>query len=100
MRALDAEGQYLVVGFAAGQIPKLPANLVLLRNRNLVGVDWGGWIGAHQPENQQLMADMLAAVSAGELHPVEPTAYPFERAADALRDQVERRVVGKSVLTL
>ena len=100
LRALDAEGQYLVVGFAAGQIPKLPANLVLLRNRNLVGVDWGGWIGAHQAENQQLMADMLAAVTAGELHPVEPTAYAFERAADALRDQLERRVTGKSVLTL
>lgn len=98
LRSLDDDGQYLVIGFAAGEIPRLPANQVLLRNRRVTGVDWGGWIGKHQAENRQMLHDVLAAISAGDLHPVEPKAYAFEDVASALGDQVQRKVVGKSVL--
>lgn len=98
LRSLDDDGQYLVIGFAAGGIPKLPANQILLRNRRVTGVDWGGWVGRHQAENRQMLADVVAAIAAGDLHPVEPVAYRFDDVATALRDQVERRVVGKSVL--
>jgi NADPH2:quinone reductase len=98
LRSLRDDGQLLVLGFAAGEIPRLPANQILLRNRRVTGVDWGGWVAGHQAENQAMLADVLAAIERGELHPVEPVAYPFERAADALRDQASRKVVGKSVL--
>jgi len=98
LRSLDDDGQYLVIGFAAGEIPRLPANQVLLRNRRVTGVDWGGWIGKHQAENRQMLHDVLAAISAGDLHPVEPRAYAFEDVASALGDQLQRNVVGKSVL--
>jgi NADPH2:quinone reductase len=98
LRTLVDDGQYLVVGFAAGEIPLLPANHVLLRNRRVTGVDWGGWIGAHQAENRQMLLDLCAAVDRGELHPVEPAVYRFDDVGVALRDQLERRVVGKSVL--
>lgn len=98
LRCLDDDGQYLVVGFAAGEIPRLPANQVLLRNRRVVGVDWGGWVGRHQTENRAMLAEVCAAVDRGDVHPVEPVAYPLERVAEALRAQLERRVVGKSVL--
>lgn len=98
LRTLGDDGQYLVIGFAAGEIPKLPANLVLLRNRRVTGVDWGGWIGGHQAENQAMLRDVLASIERGELHPVEPAAYPLADVATALRDQVERRVTGKAVL--
>jgi len=98
LRTLRDDGQFLVIGFASGSIPQLPANQVLLRNRRVTGVDWGGWVGQHQAENQAMLADVVAAISRGELNPVEPVAYPLDRVADALRDQFERRVTGKSVL--
>ncbi len=98
LRSLDDDGQYLVIGFAAGEIPKLPANQVLLRNRRVTGVDWGGWVGRHQEENREMLGAVVAAIAAGALHPVEPKAYAFADVATALRDQLERRVVGKSVL--
>ncbi|MDO8364089.1 MAG: NADPH:quinone oxidoreductase family protein [Actinomycetota bacterium] len=98
LRALAEDGQLLIVGFAAGQIPKLPANLVLLGNRRVVGVNWGGWFAGHVEENERMLAELLAAIERGELHPVEPMQYPLADAARALQDQVERRVAGKSVL--
>jgi NADPH2:quinone reductase len=98
LRSLRDDGQLLVVGFASGDIPTLPANQILLRNRRVTGVDWGGWTVTHGSDNQQLLADVIAAVARGELHPVEPRTYPLTDVAEALTDQVERRVVGKTVL--
>ncbi len=98
LRSLRDDGQLLVVGFAAGEIPKLPANQILLRNRRVTGVDWGGWVGGHQEENQQLLSDVVAAIDRGDLHPVEPKAYALADVAVALQDQLDRKVVGKSVL--
>lgn len=98
LRSLRDDGQLLVLGFAGGEIPRLPANQILLRNRRVTGVDWGGWVSGHQEENQQMLADVLASISQGELRPVEPVAYPLDEVARALQDQLDRKVVGKSVL--
>jgi NADPH2:quinone reductase len=98
LRSLRDDGQLLVIGFAGGEIPKLPANQILLRNRRVTGVDWGGWTVTHAAENAQLLADVIAAAGRGEIHPVEPRSYPLVDVAEALTDQIERRVVGKSVL--
>jgi NADPH2:quinone reductase len=88
----------LVIGFTSGSIPQLPANQILLRNRRVTGVDWGAWSAKEPAANQAMLGEIVAAIDAGTLHPVEPTAYPFEDAARALEDQLERRVVGKTVI--
>ena len=98
LRSLREDGQFLVIGFASGEIPKLPANHVLLRNRRVTGVDWGAWVGRNPAANQQLVGEVLAMIAAGVLHPVEPVSYAFEDAAQALADQQNRKVVGKAAL--
>ncbi|MCU1397218.1 MAG: hypothetical protein JWN62_327 [Acidimicrobiales bacterium] len=100
LRSLRDDGQFLVIGFASGDIPQLPANQVLLRNRRVTGVEWGGWVLKHPEENQRMVQQILAKIVAGELDPVEPTSYAFEDAATALADQQNRRVVGKAVLVV
>jgi NADPH2:quinone reductase len=97
LRALGEDGNLIVIGFVAG-IPRFPANQILLRNRRVTGVDWGGWAGRNPDRNHELMTEVLALIAAGELHPVEPTAYPLDAAARALTDLAERRVAGKAVL--
>ena len=100
LRALRDDGQFLVIGFASGTIPQLPANQVLLRNRRVTGVEWGGWVAKHPEENQRMVGEILAKIVAGELSPVEPTSYAFDDAAVALADQQNRNVVGKAVLVV
>jgi NADPH2:quinone reductase len=98
LRALRVGGRYLVLGFAAGDIPRLPANQVLLNNRTVVGVDWGAWTMQHPDEHRALLDELLGMVGDGRLHPVEPTAYPLAEASRALIDLAERKVSGKVVL--
>lgn len=97
LRALNAQGQYLVVGFVAG-IPRLPANFVLLLNRSVIGIDWGAWAGRNPAENRAMLHEVFDAVASGRLRPVEPVAWPMSRAAGAMRDLQERRVAGKVAL--
>jgi len=98
LRAMALFGRYLVIGFASGTIPRLPLNQVLLRNRSIVGVDWGAWAMANGLANLNLLGDALAMVERGRLHPVAPTAYPLADVARALDDVEQRRVAGKVVL--
>lgn len=98
LRAMGEFGRLCIIGFARGDIPKLPTNQVLLRNRSVVGVDWGAWGMAHPREQRVLLADTLAMVETGRLTPPEPTSYPLDRVADALSDLLEHRLVGKAVL--
>ena len=97
LRALTDDGNLIVIGFVAG-IPRLPANQILLRNRRVTGVDWGGWASRNPARNQELIGEILAMISAGRLHPVEPHTYPLEEAARALDDLAHRRVAGKVAL--
>jgi NADPH2:quinone reductase len=97
LRALGDDGQYLVIGFVAG-IPRLPANQVLLRNRRVTGVDWGGWAGKNPERNNAMLDEVMRRIARGELRPVEPTTYPLEHAAVALTDLEQRKVAGKIAL--
>ncbi len=97
LRSLGEFGKFLVIGFVAG-IPSVPLNQVLLRNRSVVGVEWGSWAMRHPNDNAALLAEVMRRIAAGELRPVEPTEYPLERTADALRDLAERRASGKLVI--
>lgn len=95
LRALGNGGRYVVIGFASGTIPSLPLNQVLLRNRKVVGVDWGAWSMGHAQEQAQLLDTLMSLVRSNELHPVEPRTYRLEQTAEALEDLAGRRVVGK-----
>lgn len=100
LRALRAGGRFCVVGFASGEIPRLPANVVLLRNRTVIGVDWGDWSRetAGPAANAALLADVLGRVGRGELHPPRPATAPLDEAGAVLTAYAERRATGKYVL--
>jgi NADPH2:quinone reductase len=98
LRALGDGGRYLVIGFASGEIPSLPLNQILLRNRSVIGIDWGIWAMTHTEAQGTLLADLLAMVADGRLDPVRPAEYPLEDVARALEDLLERRAVGKIAL--
>lgn len=97
LRAIGEDGQYLVIGFVAG-IPRLAANQVLLRNRRIIGVDWGAWSVRFPLENRAMLDEVLAAIVAGQLDPIEPATYPLDHAAEALADLERRAVTGKVAL--
>ena len=99
LRSLGIDGKLLVIGFAAGQIPRLPTNQVLLNNRMIIGVDWGAWRSQHPGLQSQLMGELMSLYDSGQLHLLEPTEYPLESAAIALADVNQRRATGKVVLT-
>jgi NADPH:quinone reductase len=98
LRALGDRGRYLVIGFAAGPIPSIPLNQVLLRNRTVIGIDWGIWAMQHAAEQRVLLNDLLEMVADGSIDPVHPTEYPLDDVARALEDLLGRRVVGKAAL--
>jgi NADPH2:quinone reductase len=98
LRALTWMGRYLVIGFAGGEIPKLPANQVLLNNRTVVGIDWGAWTMRDAAGNQDLLTELMGLAGSGELSPVEPTEYPLDDVVRALTDLQDRMVAGKVVL--
>ena len=100
LRALNAGGRLCVLGFASGEIPRLPMNVVLLRNRSIIGVDWGDWSrgGGGPDASRDLFADVLAQISQGEIHLPAPQSVPLAEAGRLLRRFGERGVAGKYVL--
>ena len=98
LRSLGWEGRYLVVGFAAGDIPKIPLNLVLLKSCDIRGVLWGSWT-VRDPKGQlALMKDIAAWCAEGKLSAHVYAAYPLAETAAALKAIAERKVMGKIVL--
>jgi NADPH2:quinone reductase len=98
LRALAPNGRFLVIGFAGGEIPRVPFNLILLKQCQVVGVDWGGWSSKHRDGNTQLLEKLSGLLESGKLAPPEPQTYPFDQVREGLRDLMDRRVVGKAVL--
>ena len=100
LRATGWHGRYLVVGFASGEIPKLPANLALLKEASIVGVWWGTWAARHTDKMLQNMQELDAMVQDGRLRPRFSESFALDDFADAFRVIMERRVLGKVVLTI
>ena len=99
LRSIAWRGRLLVVGFAAGEIPKIPLNLTLLKGCAIVGVFWGDF-SRREPQHFAEQMDQLARWFAeGRIKPYVSARFPLERAADALRLLAERKVTGKVVLT-
>ncbi len=98
VRRLAWQGRLLVVGFASGEIPKLPLNLVLLKGCQIVGVFWGAFANREPARNRAHVEQLLQWLADGELAPHLDAVMPFEQAAAALQRLADRRARGKLVL--
>lgn len=99
LRACAWHGRYLVVGFASGDIPRLPINLTLLKEASIVGVWYGTWAEKHPDQFVKNVGELERMVDAGQLRPTYSEAFTLDNFVDAFRVITERRVLGKVVLT-
>lgn len=98
-RSIAWNGRYLVVGFAAGEIPKLPLNLPLIKGASIVGVFWGAFT-QHEPKvHEANMAELLQWFGEGKLKPHVSAHLPLERGAEGIRLLMDRKAKGKVILT-
>lgn len=98
LRLLAWGGRHLVVGFAGGDIPRIPLNLPLLKGFSIVGVYWGEFARREPERHRANMGRLLGWLSEGKLDPLVSKAYPLERAGEALRALMDRQATGKLVL--
>ena len=98
LRAMAWDGRYLVIGFAAGEIPKIPLNLVLLKSCDLRGVAWGAWTERDLAGHRANTAQLLAWEAQGKLRTHVHAVYPLAEAAEALKAIARREVKGKVIL--
>ncbi|GAB5471346.1 MAG: NADPH:quinone oxidoreductase family protein [Rhodospirillales bacterium] len=99
-RAINWKGRLLVVGFASGRIPQFPANLALLKGSSVVGVFWGAFREKEPAVNEENFRQLFKLHAEGKIKPLISETYPLERAGEALTTFIERRAVGKLVLTV
>jgi NADPH2:quinone reductase len=99
LREMAWKGRFLVVGFAAGDIPKVALNLTLLKGCAIVGVFWGSFTKKEPEANRKNNEELMRFFAQGKVKPHIHATYPLERAADALNDVMNKRVSGKVVLT-
>jgi NADPH2:quinone reductase len=99
LRDMAWNGRFLVVGFAAGDIPKVPLNLALLKGCSIVGVFWGAFTRNEPEHNRRNNEELMQLFAAGKVKPHIHATYPLERAAEALNEVLYKRVSGKVVLT-
>ncbi len=100
VRAMAWQGRFLVVGFASGDIPKLPLNLLLVKGVAAIGVFWGESVVRDPARHRANMSDVLSAVADGRLKPHIHARYPLAETADAIRVLDRREATGKIVLML
>jgi NADPH2:quinone reductase len=98
LRDMAWNGRYLVVGFAAGEIPRVPLNLPLLKNCSIVGVFWLAFTKTERDRSAQNNDELMRLVSTKKLKPHLHATYPLERAAEALNEVLAQRSSGKVVL--
>ncbi|WP_394822048.1 NADPH:quinone oxidoreductase family protein [Pendulispora albinea] len=98
LRGIAWQGRYLVIGFAAGDIPKIPLNLVLLKGCQIVGVFWGSFVMRDPQRNHEHGRQLFAWIADGKLRPHVDGVIPFDRAPEALERLARRDVKGKIVL--
>ena len=99
LRSIGWGGRHLVIGFAAGEIPKIPLNLYLVKGCSMVGVFWGAFV-MREPQNHLANMDQLSKWhEEGKIKAPITQMFPLEKAADALDHILARKAVGKIALT-
>ena len=98
LRSMAWKGRYLVIGFAAGDIPRIPLNLPLLKGCSVVGVFWGSFVGREPQVQMQNVAELWALFESGKLKPVVGETHRMEGFAAAFDSLRSRRALGKVVV--
>ena len=99
-RCLRPGGRFLVIGFAAGEVPAIPINLVLIKRSSLVGVFLGNWIIANEAAARENMQELCRFFVESRIRPHISARYPIERAGDAIDHVANRKVEGKVVVDI
>ena len=99
LRAIARHGKYLVIGFTAG-IPKMPLNLTLLKECQIVGVFWGQFAGVEYAENQQNFKELFDLHAEGKIKPFVTETYSLDESATAIKTLEDRKVLGKVVVSM
>ena len=100
IRAMNWAGRFLVIGFAAGDIPKIALNLLLLKSCSLVGVFWGAHVQRDPVANAKAMKQIATWVAEGKLKPHVHKIFPLEQTADAIRELDRRASTGKVIIKI
>ena len=100
LRAISWKGRHLVIGFANGQIPKIPINLTLLKGASIVGVFWGAFAQKETEKSLANIKQLLTWFSTGKLKPHIDKTYSLKDASKALQDMMNRKVKGKIVIDM
>ena len=100
LRATAWEGRYLVIGFAAGEIPKIPLNITLLKGCQIVGVFFGAWVGMHPDENNKNFDELFKLHVEGKINPEVSQKYALEKSADAFSHLANRKAKGKVIINM
>ena len=98
LRSVGWRGRFLVVGFAGGEIPKIPLNLPLLKGSSIVGVFWGDFLRREPANSECDLQALIAMYRAGKIKPLVSGRYPLEKTSDALYALMQRKVQGKVVI--
>lgn len=100
LRAMNWDGRYLVIGFAAGEIPRVPLNLTLLKSCQIVGVFLGAASARDPKSGNQRLRELTDMIASGKLKPLVSAHIPLARAGDAIRLLMDRKALGKVVVTM
>ena len=100
IRATAWDGRYLVIGFAAGEIPKIPINLALLKGIKIVGVFWGAWVGMNPKENKQNFEELFKLHSEGKINPEVSDSFSLDDGAKAIAHLKDRKAKGKVIIKI
>ena len=100
LRAIAWKGRHLVVGFANGEIPKIPVNLTLLKGASIVGVFWGAFAQKEPQKSLANIQQLLTWFSKGKINPHIDKTYSLQDAPKALEDMMQRKVKGKIVIDM
>lgn len=98
LRAIAWQGRHLVVGFAAGEIPKLPLNLTLLKGCSVLGVNWGAFVRQCPQAYRAGLAELVERCAQGKLSCHIHAVYPLADVPQALRVLSERKAMGKVIV--
>ena len=99
-RGIAWNGRYLVIGFAAGAIPALPLNLPLIKGASIVGVFWGAFTQAEPALHRENMEELLRWYAEGKLRPHVSRHFALDEGPAAIRWMMDRKALGKVVLTV
>ncbi|MEI9992266.1 MAG: NADPH:quinone oxidoreductase family protein [Rhizomicrobium sp.] len=100
LRAMNWEGRYLVIGFAAGEIPKIPLNLTLLKGCDILGVFWGAFTARDPKGANDSLREILGMIAEGKLKPDVSATFPLAEAGKSIRMLMDRKAMGKVVVTM